>query len=356
MALALGSRRRLVDPAEAARKHFILRFAVGTTLGYTVCEMMGWQPAVLAAVLSGILLANIPTALPFKAGLVLVLVMYLSAWMTYALTVWLHGVPHILFGVIGLILFLAFATLAQAKAQLPMTLLLICIAIVPVMTLTNDDLGARLREVLVRAMGIAVINTWIMHAIWPRVAIIPKAPPQQAVGAPVATAAVGTLIVLPVMLVYWLFGITDAIPVLLQTILLVSKMEQERSRETAVTKLIANFLGGFVGFAAYMLLGAAPSLEIFFLITFIMSVCFGVMISRGGRKGSNAELAFNAAMVIFGLFILKGDSNAGTWVARMVQFFIGCAFAVGMMALLWPRLTKARLAQQSSPRGSDLNI
>ena len=342
MAFALGLRRKTLDPAEAAKLHFILRFAVGTTLSFTICEAMNWQPSALAAVLSGILLAKMPVAPPFKVGVALIIVMYLAGWFCYALTVWLHGVPHILFGVIGLVLFLAFLGLAQAKAQLPLTLLLICIAILPILTLTHPDQAPRMREVLVRAMGWAVIMAWVMHAIWPKIAIIPAAPPQEAVSAPVATAAVGTLIVLPVMLVYWLFGLTDAMPVLLQVVLLVAKMEEERSKATAQAKLISNFLGGFIGLAAYLLLGIAPTLINFALITFILSMWFGVMISRGGIKGSNAELAFNATMIIFGLFILKGDANAGSWSARIIQFVIGCSLAVGMMALLWPRLEKRR--------------
>jgi len=340
MNLALGLRRKTLEPAESARLHFILRFAVGTTLSFTICETMGWQPSALAAVLSGILLAKMPVAPPFKVGVALVLVMYLAGWFCYALTVWLHGVPHILFGAIGLVLFLAFYGLAQAKAQLPLTLLLICIAIIPILTLTHPDLAPRMREVLARAMGWAVIMAWVMHAIWPKIAAIPPSPPQEAVSSPAATAAIGTLIVLPVMLVYWLFGLTDAMPVLLQVILLVGKMEEERSKASAHAKLISNFLGGFVGLAAYLVLGISTTLINFALITFILSIWFGFMISRGGIKGSNAELAFNATMVIFGLFILKGDANAGAWSARIVQFFIGCSVAVGMMTLLWPRIRR----------------
>ena len=338
MAIALGIRRKFVDPAEAARMHFIMRFAVGTTLGFTVCEFMGWQPSALCAVLSGIMIAKLPVAPPFKVGFALVLVMFLSAWTAYALSAWLFQAPLILFGVIGLILFLAFYGLAQAKAQLPLTLLLICVAIIPVLTLTLPEQAVRMAEVLTRAMGLAVINCWVMYAIWPRTAKIPQAAPQGAVDAPIATAAVGTFIVLPVMLVYWLFGLTDAMPVLLQVVLLVAKMEEERSKATASAKLISNFLGGFVGLAAYLLLGIAPTLVTFALITFILSVWFGFLISKGGIRGSNAELGFNATMIIFGLFILKGDANAGAWSARIIQFVIGCSVAVGMMALLWPRL------------------
>ncbi len=342
MALAFGRRRKLIDPVAAARMHFIMRFAMGTTAGFTICEAMGWQPSALAAVLSGILLAKIPVAPPPKVGFSLVLVMYLGGWMAYALTVWLSGVPHILFGVIGLILFLSFLGLAHAKAQLPLTLLLICIAVIPVITLTYPDLGPRIREVLARGMGIAVVMAWVMHAIWPRVAKIAQAPPQEAVASPVATAAIGTLIVLPVMLVYWLFGLTDAMPVLLQVVLLVAKMEQERSSAAAGVKLLSNFLGGFVALAAYLVLGISPTLVTFALITFLLSVWFGTMIAKGGIAGSNGELAFNATMVMFGLFVMKGDANAGAWSARLVQFFIGCSFAVGMMALLWPRLEARR--------------
>jgi len=355
VAIALGIRRKIVDPVEAARMHFILRFAVGTTLGFTVCEAMGWQPSALCAVLSGILLAKLPVSPPFKVGAALVLTMYLSAWLIFGLSAWLHAMPHILFGLIGLILFLSFYGLAQAKAQLPLTLLLICVAILPVLTLMYPDQAHRMAEVLIRAIGLAVLNCWLMHAIWPKLARIPPQPVQGAVDAPVATAAIGTFIVLPVMLTYWLFGLTDAMPVLLQVVLLVAKMEEERSKATAISKLIANFLGGFIGLGAYMLLGIAPTLVSFALITFILSVWYGAKIYQGGVAGGNAEMAFNATMIIFGIFILKDDANAGAWSARMVQFFIGCSVAVGMMALLWPRLQARKSASGAYPH-TDLSL
>jgi len=353
MAFALATRRKAVDPVEAARLHYILRFAVGTTLGFTVCEYMGWQPSALCAVLSGIMLAKIPIAPPFKVGFALVLVMFLSSWFAYSLSSLLYSVPHILFGLLGLVLFLAFYVLAQAKAQLPLTLLLICLAIIPVLTLTHPEQAPRMCEVLNRAMFLAVVNCWVMHAIWPRIAKIPPPPKSEALAAPAATAAIGTFIVLPVMLVYWLFGLSDAMPVLLQVVLLVSKMEEERSKASAGTKLAANFLGGFVGLAAYMILGIAPTLVTFALIVFLLSLWFGVRIAQGGAAGSNAELGFNATMIIFGIFILKSDANAGAWSARIVQFVIGCSFAIGMMMLLWPRVkgrqARARLAEDPLP-------
>jgi hypothetical protein len=138
-----------------------------------------------------------------------------------------------------------------------------------------------------------------------------------------------------------LLGLTDAIPVLLTTVLLVAKMEEERGAAAGWAKLAGNFLGGFVAIAAFYLLQIAPSLASLGLITFIIGIAFGQRIVKGGVGGGNALLAYNATMVIFGLALLKGQSNSGTWGARVVQFAIAVIFAVGMMRLLMP-LAKPR--------------
>lgn len=329
--------------AEAARVHFILRFSVGTTAAFITCEYMGWQPSVLAPVLAGVLIANLPVPPPPKVGITLVLVMAMSAWLAFFLTTFLNQVPHLLFAAIGFILFLAFAGIAQAKAQLPLTLLLMCITVVPVVTLTMAQYAGIFPALLVRSMMLAVMFTWIAFAIWPRVSPKPPDPPAPPAESPVAVAAIGTAIVLPLILTYLLFGLTDAIPVLLTTVLLVAKMEEERGAAAGWAKLTGNFLGGFVAVVAYYVLAIAPSLLALALITFIIGVGFAQQIVKGGVRGGNALLGYNAAMVIFGLALLKGPANSGTWGSRVVQFAIAVTFAVGMMRLLWP-LTQRKSA------------
>lgn len=347
MATVLTS-RRATDPAEDARLHFVLRFSVGTTLAFVVCEWVGWQPSALAPVLTGVLLANLPVSPPPKVGLALILVMAISAWFAFFLTTLLSQVPSLLFGVIGLVMFLALAGLAQAKAQLPLTFLLMCISVVPVVTLTISEYAGIFSGLLVRAMALAVIFTWIAFAIWPLPSPKSPDPPATPLESPAAAAALGTVIILPLMLAYMLFGLIDAIPVLLTTVLLVAKMEEERGAASGWAKLTGNFLGGFVAVAAYYLLALAPSLVSLALITFIIGFGFALQIAKGGVRGGNALLAYNATMVIFGLALLKGPSNSGTWGARVVQFAIATIFAVGMMRLLWPRLKRGPRAVQQN--------
>jgi hypothetical protein len=337
MAAVAKSRSAPVNPAEAARLHFVLRFSFGTTAAFIACELMGWQPSALAPVLTGVLLASLPVSPPPKVGFALTIVMALSAWFAFFLTTFLSQTPQLLFGVIGLILFLIFAGLAQAKAQLPLTLLLICITVVPVITLTLSQYAGIFPGLLVRSMALAIIFTWIAYAIWPLPSPKSPDPPAPPSKAPVAVALIGTAIVLPLMLVYLLYGWTDAIPVLLTTALIVAKMEEERGAASAEAKLLGNFLAGFIAVAAYYLLAIAPSLATLALITFIIGFGFALQIVKGGVRGGNALIAYNATMVILGLALLKGPANSGTWGARVVQFTIACAFAVGMMRLLWPR-------------------
>jgi Protein of unknown function (DUF2955) len=340
MAVALTSRRTEMNPVDAARQHFVLRFGFGTTAAFIICEFLGWQPSALAPVLTGVLLANLPVSPPPKVGLGLVIVMALSAWFSFLLTTYLSQTPHLLFGVIGLILFLIFAGLAQAKAQLPLTLLLICITVVPVITLTLSQFAGIFPGLLVRSMALAIIFTWIAYAIWPLPSPKSADPPPLPSDAPAAAAIVGTAIVLPLMLLYLLYGWTDAIPVLLTTALIVAKMEEERGAASAWAKLLGNFLGGFVAVAAYYFLAIAPSLAALALITLLIGFGFAMQIVKGGVRGGNALIAYNATMVILGLALLKGPANSGTWGARVVQFSIACTFAVGMMYLLLPRLRR----------------
>jgi hypothetical protein len=347
MAITLTSREAGTDPVEAAKLHFLLRFSFATTASFIVCEFMGWQPSVLAPVLTGVLIANLPASPSFKIGISLVIVMAISAWLAFFLTTWLSQVPYLLFGIIGLVMYLAFAGLAQAKGQLPLTLLLICFSVVPVVTLTLSEFAGLFPGMLVRAMALAVMFTWIAFAIWPYPS--PKGPAPEAAphDNPGFAAALGVAIVLPVMLIYLMFGLTDAIPVLLTVVLLVAKMEQERGAASGVAKLLGNFLGGFVAVAAYYLLQIAPSLTALALITFLIGAGFGSIIVRGGPRGGGALVAYNATMVIFGLALLKGPSNSGTWGSRVVQFAIACTLAVGMMSLLMPLASRRRTSSRN---------
>ena len=104
---------------------------------------MGWYPSFLAPLLAGVLLANLPTALPLKTGVVLILVQAVGAYAAYILTSLLHETPAVLFGVVAIILLLCFSNLARGGQFLPILLVLICFATVPIVTMVTRSKPAR---------------------------------------------------------------------------------------------------------------------------------------------------------------------------------------------------------------------
>ena len=71
--------------------------------------------------------------------------------------------------------------------------------------------------------------------------------------------AVTGVAIVPLMLLYLMYGITDALPVLITTVVLVINSIRKRSAMQGVAMMLGNFIGGMVAFACYALLQIAPS-------------------------------------------------------------------------------------------------
>ena len=326
------------DEQAQARLHTIIRFATGTAGVFVVSEAMGWYPTFLAPLLAGVLLANLPVAPPFKVGVVLVAVQAIGAYSAYILTSLLHQTPVVLFGMIGLLLLLCFANLVQGRGFLPILLVLIAFSTIPIVTMIAPEQAGALPYAFTRGMAAAVIAVWMVHALWPKVSP-PAAPAAKAsFDLPMARALTGVAIVLPLMLVYLMYGITDALPVLITTVVLVINFDPKRGALQGMAMMIGNFIGGLVAISAYALLQVAPSLWALALISFLVAILFADRIERGGPGGVVGLITFNQAVVLFSLSLTPGGASPHLWMTRLVQFGIACTFAVGTMSLLFPLL------------------
>lgn len=323
------------DELQLARTHGMLRISTAVTGTYVIGEAFGWFPSFLAPLLAAVILSGLPAALPFKAGIALIAMMSLSAYFAYILASLLLLTPIILFGVIGVIIFICFGMLASGKGQLPITLLLISIATIPIITLVAPQQAAAMPKSFTQAIMLAVAAVWVVHAFWTR-----TLPPGQAAaparGLPAHRLALaGTLIVLPIMLVYLMYGITDALPVLMTTIFLVINFDVRRGAQQGLAMLLGNFVGGIIAMIAYRLLVVAPNLWTLALLIFVITAILAARILKGGPQGAVSLLTLNQSLIILGLAIAQGTSNSGLWLTRLFQFAIACAFAVAMMTLVF---------------------
>ena len=337
MATADSAQTFPADGLQVAYLHGVLRLSAAVTATYVIGEAMGWFPSFLAPLLAAVILTSLPKALPLKAGVMIILVMTGSAYFSYILPSLMQQVPTVLFGVIGLIIFASFALLASGKGQLPLTLLLICIATIPIMTLVSPQYAAALPKAYSRGIVMAVAAVWIVHAIWPRTLPAAAASPSAAGLPPARLALAGTAIVLPIMLVYLMYGITDALPVLITTIFLVANFDTKRGAAHGAAMMIGNFIGGIAALIAFHLLQIAPALATLALLLFAITAVFAIQMQKGGPQAPVMLLTLNQTLIILGLALANGSSNSGLWGTRLLQFGLACAFAVGMMTLILPR-------------------
>jgi hypothetical protein len=328
------------DPITEARLHAILRFAAATSGTFVLSEIEGWYPTFLAPLLAGVLLANLPVAPPPKAGLALVVIQAVGAYGAYILTSLLHESPMVLFAIIALILFVSFANLAQGRGFLPILLTLIAFSTVPIVTMMAPQQAGPLPLAFTRAMAVAVVGVWVAYAIWPKVVPPQLKPGPTAFDYPVAMALTGVAIVLPLMLVYLMYGITDALPLLITTVVLVINFDPRKSATQGMVMMVGNIVGGAIALSSFMLLQIGPSLIVLALISFLIAVVFAIPIERGGPAGAVGLITFNQAMVLFSLSLASG--GGGLWLTRVFQFGLACTFAIGMMSLLFPLLQSVR--------------
>ncbi|MDF2816283.1 MAG: hypothetical protein K0S73_223 [Stenotrophomonas rhizophila] len=341
-----------VPGVQRAATHAVLRFAVAVTAAFVMGEVLGWWPSFLAAVLAAVLLASLPVRPTLRMAVGLVAVMAVVAWLPYLLASLLRGVPVVLFGLVALGMLLGFHALLLGRPKLPAMLLLICLAVIPVVVLTAPAQAAALPWALVRGMALALGLILVTWAAWPALPP-PRATPAHAPpgAAPWRLALLATGVMLPILLVYLLFGLVDALPVIVTTVMLVINFDPAQSARHALALILGNLAGGLLGWCMHLALLTTPTLPFLALLLFLVSIGFAQRIAAGGAAGAVALVACNAALIIFGTALATGPASVMVWLTRLTQFALAGAFALGMMHLLWQRFATvaARPAALPSP-------
>ncbi|WP_146908665.1 hypothetical protein [Arenimonas daejeonensis] len=242
-----------------------------------------------------------------------------------------------LFGLIGLSMFLAFYMMLIGKPRLPAILALICLGTIPVVAMVVPAYAGLLPRGLILGITLAMLMIFAAYAIWPTPPPAREVPPDPGPGEASAlrVALLSVAAILPVMLVYLLFGLTDVMPVLIGTILLVSTFDVNSTRQQAVARVLANFFGGLLGMLIHTVLWTTPTLPFLGALLFVVLLGFGKFIFSGSPSAPIAVIACNAMLIILGSALLTGTGSLSLFLTRVFLFSLAGAFAVGVMSLLW---------------------
>jgi len=246
----------------------------------------------------------------------------------------------VLFGTLALTMFLGFHAIASGRPSLPFILLLICVATIPVIVMIAPAQAEAFPKSMVRGMAVAVLMIGIVYLPWPHAPMPAPAPAPEArpvTTAPVVQALASTAVVMPLMLVYLMLGLADALPVIITTTLLVITFDVQRGRQQAMAMILGNLVGGVLGLVLHTMLLVAPNLVVLAALLFVVLLAFGQRIFSGSPTAPVAVITCNSMLIILSLTIVSEGASLSVWITRMFQFTLAGAFAVGMMSLISPR-------------------
>jgi hypothetical protein len=150
------------------------------------------------------------------------------------------------------------------------------------------------------------------------------------------------------MLAYLMFGLTNAMPALVGTVMIVATLDFHLGQKQAILRVVANFCGGVSSLIVLVLLAIHPSLAAFTLLVLASGLLFGMRISHGDPMAQLLVVACNGYLIVFGTSLHSDSGTFDVWLTRLIYFFLAGVFTVGMMILIWPRQLPRDLPEEST--------
>jgi hypothetical protein len=310
------------------------RVAGAVALPLVLGEALGWSMPFLASIFALQLVGARQAPPTLRAALAAVL--GIGAAFAAAIVLTAVTLPHPLVFTLGAGLAVYGGLYAQARKGGPFWfILLVAICATPLLANQSEGLAVSFLFIAVAAMLVAVVTAWLMHAAFPDPARAEPAaaPATMAPQAAARAALIGTLVLMPLLLL--LLGHESAAVVATVTALsLLKAASAQDSTRTALGLLAANVIAGAVAVAAYAAIMAAPTLAMLAAVMLAVALAFGGRIARGGQAAALATAACVAALLLVGMGLSPFTDSATAFGTRLVQVLLASAYTVGAFMLL----------------------
>jgi hypothetical protein len=313
-----------------------LRFATGTALCLATSFALDLPIPVVAPVFAVFLLATQTRPLPLKAALALAVVVALTTGSGLLLVPVLRYYPVAGVLMIGLALFLAFRYGLRGGNNLVSTFLVAGLTMISAAGTADFDLAMTVVGALVKGLLLAVLVSWLTHALFPEPVSARPAPAAGILPDDEASriALRAALVVMPA----WLLAMTDPagyMPIIMKSVSLGRQSCATTARGAARDLLGSTLLGGLLAIAFWFALRFFVHLWMFFL----WMMLFGLLIGRRlhGLRRTRFPPGFWLNTLVT-LIILLGqsvqDSVAGKDVYRAFAVRMALFIAVTVYACL----------------------
>jgi len=319
----------------------ILRFTFGVTLSIAASFVFAWPLFFVTPIFVAKFLGSPAPCPNFRAGLVVTMVIAIGCGVGLVITYFTIHYPIVCVLIIAILLFHIFYANVRGVSPLIVAFLTIGVTAIPLMGMESFSLATGIAGGLMLSGGLAFVFVWIAHGFIPdRVidtpaSVAPVAHPVMSAHEQVRSAAISTLVVLPVVIVFFTLKMTDMLLVMIFIAMLAQQPDVKTGAKGSMGLIIGNTAGGIAAIFFYNLLVAVPNFLFLILLAALFGLLFGERIFSGKPMAGLYATAFSTVILLVGSTTgdLGGDAESKFY-TRIIQIIMAGAYIVGAFLLL----------------------
>jgi len=315
----------------------ILRYALGSTIAMTVAMGFNWQLAFLTPVLSLSFFASPAPRPSLKQGVGFIATIAVACIAGMMLGKYLLSYPLVYIPFTGFVLLRIFYMMASGRSPLLTMWLLIALLVIPLITITSPAIANMVALGILTGAVVTVCVVWLTYGLLPdppgaHDSDAPAATVQKATPPAVErfkTAAISTLVVLPVLVLFYSFKLQSSLLILIFVALLSAQPGFATNFKAGGALIIGNVMGGAAAILMYELLCMVPQFYFLVLLTLLAGLVFGTRVFSDKPMAKLWGMAFSTLLLVIGSTTASGSDEAGSKVyERVVQITVAVVWVV----------------------------
>lgn len=316
----------------------VFRYAAGTTLALGVALAVDWPLSYLSAVLALSFLATPDPCPSIRQGVGFVAVVIAASLSGFVLARWFLPYPFVFLPLVALILFRLFYAKAGGASPLVITWMLIAVLLIPLVALLSPGLAGRVAVLIPMGAAAAILYVWVTYLFFPDppgVVVSPRAkPPLPPPGERLRIAADTTLVVFPVLVLFYTLELAGSLLILIFVAILSAQPGFAKNFKGGAALVLGNVIGGAVAVLLFNLLVLMPEFAFLLLLVFLGGLVFGNRIFSGKPSGALYAMAFSTVVLILGSTTSGNGEAGGKVITRVLQILVAVVYVVTAFGVL----------------------
>ena len=331
----------------------ILRYALGSTFIVSLAMGFSWPIGFLLPVLSLSFLASGKPAPGLKGGLIFFLIITSSALFGLLVAKLFLPFPLIHILILCLILFYIFFTNHPLFSPLLKTFLLVSVLLIPNLALYSKEMALVLASSLIFYAGVTILVIWFIFLIFPARKVTELKADKNIASTGLNrrerfyTAITSTLVILPVLLLFYFFNLTSSILVLIFITTLCMQPAFAKDFKAGKSLILGNLIGGIAAIIAYEIFTVLPEFFYFVIIVLLTGLIFGKQVFSGKPMAALWGMGYSTFLLVLCSTTASGttDADAKVW-TRVFQIMIAVIYIVASFGLIAKFKKEQKLGMQ----------